>query len=75
MADVYSVRARGKQGGESEIVIGNWLKRCRWTLAAVIQCRNAPEVFVDKLALLGGELDFVLRVADYHRGGLADHVA
>jgi hypothetical protein len=29
MADVYSVRARGKQGGESEIVIGNWLKRCR----------------------------------------------
>jgi aryl-alcohol dehydrogenase-like predicted oxidoreductase len=26
-ADVYSVWARGHQGGESEIVIGNWLKR------------------------------------------------
>jgi aryl-alcohol dehydrogenase-like predicted oxidoreductase len=26
-ADVYSVWARGHQGGESEIVIGNWLKK------------------------------------------------
>ena len=26
-ADVYSTWARGHQGGESEIVIGNWLKR------------------------------------------------
>ncbi|MEJ0019266.1 MAG: aldo/keto reductase [Acetobacteraceae bacterium] len=26
-ADVYSVWARGHQGGESEIVIGNWLKQ------------------------------------------------
>jgi aryl-alcohol dehydrogenase-like predicted oxidoreductase len=26
-ADVYSVWARGHQGGESEVVIGNWLKR------------------------------------------------
>lgn len=26
-ADVYSVWARGHKGGESEIVIGNWLKR------------------------------------------------
>ena len=26
-ADVYSVWARGHQGGESEAVIGNWLKR------------------------------------------------
>ena len=26
-ADVYSVWVRGHQGGESEIVIGNWLKR------------------------------------------------
>ena len=26
-ADVYSAWARGHQGGESEIVIGNWLKR------------------------------------------------
>src|SRR6478735_9072098 len=27
IADVYSVWVRGHQGGESEIVIGNWLKR------------------------------------------------
>src|SRR4029079_18450949 len=26
-ADVYSVWGRGHQGGESETVIGNWLKR------------------------------------------------
>ncbi|WP_395622586.1 aldo/keto reductase [Sphingomonas daechungensis] len=47
-ADVYSAWAPGKQGGESEIIIGNWLRRD--------PAKRDRVVIATKVGFLGGEM-------------------
>ena len=50
-ADVYSVWARGHQGGESETVIGNWLKRSGKRAQVVIATKVGMQMAPDKTGL------------------------
>src|ERR1700691_6477196 len=49
-ADVYSVWAPGHHGGESETVIGNWLKRSAKRKDVVIETKVGVETCPDQQA-------------------------
>src|SRR5258706_12224367 len=50
-ADVYSVWVGGHQGGESETIIGKWLKRSRARKEIIIATKVGMEMAPDKKGL------------------------
>ena len=60
-ADLYPRWMEGKEGGESEQVIGNWLKQNGKRHDVVIATKVGMEVGPDKKGLAG---DYILRAAD-----------
>src|SRR6202451_1028505 len=55
-ADVYSVWAPGHHGGESETVIGNWLKRSAKRKDVVIATKVGMEMSPDRKGLSAGHI-------------------